>query len=76
MAKRSEVKISNTLSTGTDSNFINYGFLKNNIRNVKFSLLETNKNKKIKKYYNEKINLKLIFKELTNFVNINKIPLL
>ena len=24
--QRSEVKISNTLSTGTDSNFINYGF--------------------------------------------------
>ena len=67
----SEVKISNTLSTGADSQLINYGFSKNKISNKKFSIFERDKNMK---QFEEKINIMLIFNELNKFINQNKNP--
>ena len=74
--KKSELQISNTLSTGTDSNLINYGFSKNKISNKKFSILEGTKNAKNKPrdINQEKINVILIFKELNKFIDKNKNP--
>lgn len=74
--KKSEVEISNTLSTGVDSNLINYGFSKNNIDTKIFSIIENNKSNKVNKnfIYEKKLNLKLIFKELCDFTFSNKNP--
>lgn len=74
--KKSEVKIANLLSTGLDSNLIEYGFKKNEIKNEKFSLIENKyqKNKTIKLTYKAKLNNNLVFKELIKFVKNNKNP--
>ena len=74
--QKSEVVISNTISTGTDSNLINYGFEQNKIENKKFSIIEKekDKNKKINYVFEEKIKINLILKEFDKFIIKNKNP--
>ena len=71
----SETKISSTLSSGVDSNLINYTFKKNRRKIKNFSIYETSsQNLKKKNIISEKINYKQSIRSLENFTKINKNP--
>ena len=75
--KISETSISNTLSSGMDSNLVDYALIKNNIKAKRFSIIEGQEkkiNKNNSKIYKKKINRKIVLKELFNYVVKNKNP--